>query len=317
MKNYCIFRVDKVKSLTSVQSLLKEHQRAEGYDHKRADPHKKFMNTIQNDWQTCYANYQTLLPEKVRKNAVYALDFVVSSSEPFGSAEEEELFYLDSKKYLEEHFGPCFSSAIHRDEKSTHAHFMTIPLVNGKLNARAMLGGSAQRMAEIQTDFWAEVGQKHGLERGEEKSKAQHKTVEEYHQQRKLELDEREKKLDERQAYLSDCVKTLADDYADINAEFEKQKNSFFFLPENSQEFYKKVKNAMHGFVTELKFLNEKIQKLTKKLTRFENLTSKDLHDLADNMDSVGCRTVSEYEAQNRLVDVRRRSQTRSNGFGR
>ena len=55
-----------------------------------------------------------------------------------------------------------------------------MPRVGEKLNARSFFGG-AKALNAMQTDFAAQVGRKHGLERGLERSRARHTTVRQYY----------------------------------------------------------------------------------------------------------------------------------------
>ena len=55
---------------------------------------------------------------------------------------------------------------LHLDETTPHIHTFVIPLDDkGKLNARAFLGGTRDRMVELQTSY-AEAVKSFGLERG-------------------------------------------------------------------------------------------------------------------------------------------------------
>ena len=52
--------------------------------------------------------------------------------------------------------------------------------VRGKLNARELVGGK-DKLRQMQTDFARDVGQPFGLERGQERSRATHQTIQEYY----------------------------------------------------------------------------------------------------------------------------------------
>jgi len=191
MNNYCILRVEKAKSKQDVTNLLKEQHRAPDYESKRADPALAYLNSYSGDYESAQARFNELLPEKIRKNAVLGLNFLVSTSKQL-EAEEERAFYEKARQYIGEHFGEVVGWAIHRDEFSTHMQVLTIPLVDGKLNARALIGGSKNELRNLQTDFHKKVGKDFGLARGQENTRTRHKTVEEYHKEQAKEL-EREK----------------------------------------------------------------------------------------------------------------------------
>lgn len=176
--NYCIFRMEKLKSSSEVCNILKEQHRSEDYESQRADPEKSHLNLYSDNFEKAFEKFKELFPEKRRKNAVVGLNFVVTTSEEFKNEAAEILYYTKAVEFIGKNFGTVVGWAIHKDEKSTHLQAVTIPLVDGKLNARELVGGSKNRMREIQNSFFNEVGQPFGLLRGVEGSKAVHQTVE-------------------------------------------------------------------------------------------------------------------------------------------
>lgn len=196
--NYCIFRSEKLKTLKDVTNVLKEQHRSTDYESKRADSALSYKNSMSSDYQTAQENFNRLLPGKIRKNAVLGLNFLVTTSTEL-EAEEERAYYSKARQYIGEHFGEVVGWAIHRDETSTHMQVVTIPLVDGKLNARALIGGDKNKMHTLQDDFYKQVGKPCGLARGKEGSVAKHTTVEEYHKDKSAEIDRREKLLAERE----------------------------------------------------------------------------------------------------------------------
>lgn len=202
--NYFIFRTGKLKSHQDVANVLKEQHRADDYESHRADKTQSYKNEYSAKYQRAIQTFDELLPKKRRKNAVVGLNFVVSTSQEFSSKAEESAFYGQAINYISQNFGRVVGWAIHRDETSTHLQCVTIPLVDGKLNARELLGGDKHRMSAIQTDFYNKVGKEFGLKRGKDVSetKAVHKTVEQKHREQEKALAEREKRLSEREKEL-------------------------------------------------------------------------------------------------------------------
>lgn len=202
--NYFIFRTGKLKSHQDVVNVLKEQHRADDYESHRADKTQSYKNEYSAKYQRAIQTFDELLPKKRRKNAVVGLNFVVSTSQEFSSKAEESAFYGQAINYISQNFGRVVGWAIHRDETSTHLQCVTIPLVDGKLNARELLGGDKHRMSAIQTDFYNKVGKEFGLKRGKDvaETKAVHKTVEQKHREQEKALAEREKKLSEREKEL-------------------------------------------------------------------------------------------------------------------
>lgn len=177
--NYCIFRMEKLKTSSDVCNVLKEQHRAPDYISDRADKTRSHLNTYSADFDSAFEKFKELLPKKRRKNAVVGLNFLVTTSQEFESSEQEFLYYKKAVEFIGKNFGAVIGWGIHRDETGTHLQAVSIPLVNGKLNARELVGGSKQRMNEIQDSFYYEVGEPFGLQRGQKGSKAVHQTVEE------------------------------------------------------------------------------------------------------------------------------------------
>lgn len=130
--------------------------------------------------------WQERAPDKVRKNAVHALEYFVGASPEKMQAmsrEQQDAFFRRALDWFEHRHGAenVLSAVIHRDETTPHMQVLVIPLdERGKLNARELIGGKA-RMSQMQTDFARDVGLSFGLERGRERSKATHQTIREYY----------------------------------------------------------------------------------------------------------------------------------------
>lgn len=202
-KNYAIFRAEKLKSHKDIVNVLKEQQRYEQYQSDRADPELEHLNEYSGSYQDAIDLYDFLLPDKVRKNAVVGLAFVVSASQEFDSRDAEESYYTMAREFISERFGTIVGWSIHRDETSTHMQVTTIPLdKSGKLNARALIGGDRHRMQRIQDEFYEQVGAPHQLDRGVSNPRTRHVSAEEFHRQTLKEDQERAENLDTRERAL-------------------------------------------------------------------------------------------------------------------
>jgi hypothetical protein len=127
-----------------------------------------------------------LLPDKIRKNGVMAIEYLITASpEDMNgkSLDEQNYYFHDSIEWLKQKHGAenLAYIGVHRDETTPHMYAYVVPIDDkGKLNARHFLGG-AKALNEMQTDFAEKVGKKHGLERGIEGSKAQHRSIQNYY----------------------------------------------------------------------------------------------------------------------------------------
>lgn len=124
------------------------------------------------------------LPEKVRANGVRCIEYFIGGSPDHFRGDDGAKYFEDARAWLIDRHGAenVISTHVHRDETTPHMVAYVVPITpDGKLSARHFLGGP-DAMRQLQTDFAQEVGQKHGLERGVEGSKAKHQTIAEYYQ---------------------------------------------------------------------------------------------------------------------------------------
>ncbi|CAD2272710.1 hypothetical protein SHEWT2PL_00018 [Shewanella hafniensis] len=130
--------------------------------------------------------YADRLPEKVRKNAVHCIEYLVTASPEAMQGkgrEAQDSYFEDAIAWLQAKHGAenVIHAGIHRDETTPHLYAYVVPIdQKGSLNCRAFLGG-AKALSDMQSDFAEVVGAKHGLVRGLEGSKAKHTTIQHYY----------------------------------------------------------------------------------------------------------------------------------------
>ena len=127
---------------------------------------------------------RAVLPEKRRKNAVLALEYVLTASpEFFANAPQAEwrAYLRDQLGMLQSYYREenVVSAVLHLDEKTPHLAVLIVPLVEGKLNARALIG--TKEACSIVQDLAGEAGKAFGLERGKRGSKARHQDVQSFY----------------------------------------------------------------------------------------------------------------------------------------
>lgn len=157
--------------------------------------------------------FRAILPPKFRKDAVQALEVMITaSSEAMEALRKRETRYRDgsktdsataylshASKWIKDRFGGdknLVAVALHRDETAEHLHLFFVPRiqkervlsVEGKtrkekywgLSAKSFLGGPKE-LAQLQTDFHEAVAKDFKLERGRHHSPARHMTMKKYH----------------------------------------------------------------------------------------------------------------------------------------
>lgn len=182
-KAYAILRVAKIKTLGNMGASLQHTFRER--ETPNADPDRKADNTVlvgPSSADGVLASWRAQAPDKIRSNAVHGLEYFVGGSPEKLNAmsrEEQDAYFGRALDWLTKRHGAAniLSAVIHRDETTPHMTVMTIPLDDkGKLNARSFVG-SRKDLSEMQTEFAAEVGVSHGLERGKRRSTARHERV--------------------------------------------------------------------------------------------------------------------------------------------
>lgn len=126
-----------------------------------------------------------LLPEKRRKDAVLAVEYVLTASPDWwksASQEQQAAFFDQAHKWLANKYGAdrIVTASIHRDETSPHMTAFVVPLTqDGRLSAKEFIGNRNQ-MTRDQTTFAASVADL-GLARGMMGSRATHQRVQSFY----------------------------------------------------------------------------------------------------------------------------------------
>lgn len=175
---YAIMRCKKLSSFGNVGAALKHCYRER--ETPNADPELTQQNEhhVAKTADEAMGKLRDLLPEKRRKDAVLAVEYVMTASPEWwkqSSQEQQAEFFARSKKWLADKYGAdrIITATVHRDEKSPHLSAFVVPLTkDGRLSAKEFIG-DRNKMSHDQTAFAAAVADL-GLERGIEGSKARH-----------------------------------------------------------------------------------------------------------------------------------------------
>lgn len=183
--SYAILRAVKLKTMGAIAGSGNHTYRE--VPTPNADPSRRGENLHYNARNTnqLLKNFRAAMPEKVRKNAVLGIEYLITASpERFKEPDfDSRRYFEDALKWLVDRHGKenIMASAVHNDETTPHMAVYVIPKDDqGKLNCRKFLGGRA-KLSAMQTDFAKKVGEKHGLKRGIKGSKAKHKTIKQFY----------------------------------------------------------------------------------------------------------------------------------------
>ena len=260
--SYCIMRMAKIKSRVSLVRAAQHNTRER--QPSNADEGRLGQNVaIGGTVEDVMKKYSALLPAKVRKNAVHAVELVFTASPDFSGSWDQ---YLEAcGKWTADLFGEknVLHIARHKDELTPHAHILVTPLKDGKLNANHFIGGSRNRMAELQDDFFLKVGKQQGLDRGQTREETKARHSQHTLAGKSAELEERQNALADRESKLKEREKKL-------------------------QEFSGEFQNLMGMKPSDVLGLKNRLETWEKK-------TVTELKVLTGNMEKRGCRSVAEY----------------------
>jgi len=284
-------RMAKLKSKRDVVMTL-QHNNRERMP-QNADPQRSEKNLCHGGTTTeCLVRFDGLMPKKVRENAVQAIELVMTASPDFSGNWGEYLrdcldwglktFGIDPTK---KDIRPAIQYAVHHDEQTPHIHLIVMPLKDGKLNASHFIGGSRDRMAELQDDFYKKVGRKHELERGQPKAETRARHSHHSLAGKADELDKRESVLAGREAKLNEREKKIQD----FAAEF---KSLIGTTPAD-------------------------VCKLKTQVANWDKTSPAGLRVIAKDIEQSGAATVGEYHQRREAQCQREQQQSRSSSLSR
>ena len=187
MPKYAIMRHTKHKAGGNLRASLQHNFRERetlNADEERTPDNEHLISSSTNE---VIDRMNQRLPDKVRKNGVVAVEYLMTASPDFfkdADEQKQKEFFNRSMEYLGEKYGKenIVSATIHRDETTPHLSAFVVPITkDGRLCANDFLNGR-KLLSEEQTKY-AEKMADLGLERGVEKSKARHTTIKEYYQE--------------------------------------------------------------------------------------------------------------------------------------
>ncbi len=186
MANYAIMRCKKLTGMGSVASALQHCYRERETPNADAERTPENYCSVSQLADEAMGKLRELLPEKRRKDAVLAVEYVMTASPEWwneATPRQQAEFFARSEQWLENKYGKdrVVAAVVHRDEATPHLSAFVVPLTqDGRLSAKEFIGGRS-KMRDDQSTY-AESVKKLGLERGIEGSRATHQTVQHYYE---------------------------------------------------------------------------------------------------------------------------------------
>jgi Plasmid recombination enzyme len=195
MAGKAIFRMSKLKSFAAIAGA--EHHNRRTRTTLNSDPDRLQENFVflgDADRPLVELAQEKIGAQKIRKNAVLAIDVFVSASPEYFRPEapakagewqgDRVTAWLEANEiFLAQEFGVgrILRAECHLDESTPHIHAVVVPLTaTGKLSYRQLYGGSRTQLSALQDRAWAAVADL-GLERGMKGSQATHQAVQEWY----------------------------------------------------------------------------------------------------------------------------------------
>lgn len=145
----------------------------------------------EDNWNKYITRYLKEHGLKERKDAVVMIDGLYTASREFfdnKTRKETIEYFKDCLRFHEKNYGVTFNAVIHFDESTPHLTVKSIPVIEDEkglhLSAKIVMGNKDDYRLR-QNQFYSEVSQKYGLERGELLEDAEikhHLTVQEFKQ---------------------------------------------------------------------------------------------------------------------------------------
>ncbi len=174
MANYAIMRCKKLTGMGSVASALQHCYRERETPNANAERTPENYCSVSKSTDQAMGRVRELLPEKRRKDAVLAVEYVMTASPEWwkeATPRQQAEFFARSEQWLEKKYGKdrVVAAVVHRDEATPHLSAFVVPLTqDGRLSAKEFIGGRS-KMREDQSTY-AESVKKLGLERGIEEA---------------------------------------------------------------------------------------------------------------------------------------------------
>lgn len=176
---------------------------------------------------------QLELKRKIRSDAILMNSFVVTSDGAFFEGLrpwEQQNFFKDCVQFFKDKYGKenMISAIVHLDETTPHLHLNFVPVNGGRLSSKSLF--DRQKLTQLQTELWEQIGKKYGLQRGKSGSSTTHLSSAEYMakkmiddaEQRSAEIDEQTEK---KKTKLADLTHTIYAVTEAQNQPIPKKKN--------------------------------------------------------------------------------------------
>lgn len=184
---YCILRAKKLKGFGAVASSAMHTFREQSTPNADSSLTSRNWHAGATSSAAVLAALRARLPKRRRKDAVLAIEYLVTASPEFfldaGTHRTRANYFNAAIEYFRNKHGKqnVLCTSLHLDETTPHLVVYVVPInQKGNLSAKDFLGGR-QKLSQMQTAFHTEVGQQFGLDRGIQGSSVSHQRVKSFY----------------------------------------------------------------------------------------------------------------------------------------
>lgn len=217
---YCIMNVDKQKR-SAIHGLQIEANRQQDdgreFDASDIDSSRTSDNIFLrrcDSWDREITQQIKAVGVRERKDSIVGITGVyTASAEWFGTHPREEWmqYFEDCLKYHDRTYGRCINAVVHLDEDTPHMQCISVPLIEDErgwhLSAKMVMGGRSDYQKR-QDQFYEQVGEHYGMDRGIKRDAAE---VKRHTTKREWQLATQKQELQQIREQTTAAEKRLAD----------------------------------------------------------------------------------------------------------
>ncbi len=190
-KNYAIIKFQKLNrnKIQEIKMRCEHVNRkllAKNVDGDRCSKNRCIIGEENTDWYFAFktrhkelSHYREPGVRKLQKNAVIGVEIITSMSHDVAEEIDIEMWCEANNTWMKKEFGEenVIQGVLHMDEGTPHIHYFVTPVLNGRFNARDILGNRGKYI-ERQTSYANAMGPL-GLVRGEKNERLDYVSIQE------------------------------------------------------------------------------------------------------------------------------------------
>lgn len=256
MAMYCIMNVDKQRR-AAIYGLQLEANRQQGdgreFDASDIDSSRTADNVFLrrcDSWNREITEQIKIAGVRERKDSIVGITGVYTASgEWFDTHSRNEWmkYFEDCLRFHDKVYGRCFNAVVHLDEDVPHMQCISVPLVQDErgwhLSAKIVMGGRSDYQRR-QDQFFEEVGERYGMDRGIRKDAAE---IKKHTTKREWQLATQDRELQQLQEQTAAAERQLAEvnrQLTDAERRLESRKIAVEKLAEDVEKHLQKPKKV-------------------------------------------------------------------------